>query len=173
MYCLVSVPWFSNLSWTIFCWTETWNSSSSNSLANLAFFFFFFLLLLLWPEMEEVNKLDYFTLHHITSYAVCIRDLDKLNLIWRFDFRLNPIFATATAASKNTTSFKNSQKYPKRIISLLLSRFSLNPWYTLQFNTNMTLNVFYFINIVNYVTVPSPEVNPSKLCFYSSSDSCC
>ena len=110
---------------------------------------------------------------YITSNAVCISDLDKLRLIWRFDFRLNPIFATATAASKNTTSFKNSQKYPKRIISLLLSRFSLNPWYTLQFNTNMTLNVFYFINIVNYVTVPSPEVNPSKLCFYSSSDSCC
>ncbi len=37
---------------------------------------------------------------------VCIRDLDKLNFIWRFDFRLELIFNTAPAASKNIAHFK-------------------------------------------------------------------
>jgi hypothetical protein len=61
--------------------------------------------------------------------TACIRDLDKLNLIWRFDFRLKPIFATASASSKSTS--KRGQKWPKLIISLLLTMFSLSPWRTL------------------------------------------
>ena len=46
-------------------------------------------------------------------YAVWIRDLDKLNLIWWFDFILNPIFPSAPAASTNTPHFKSGQKWPK------------------------------------------------------------
>ncbi len=42
-------------------------------------------------------------------WTVCLRDLDKLNLI-RFGFRLESIFITAPAALKNTTQFKRDQK---------------------------------------------------------------
>ena len=42
----------------------------------------------------------------INMPVVCIRDLDKLNLIWW----LEPIFDTAHVASKNITCFKNVQK---------------------------------------------------------------
>ena len=38
---------------------------------------------------------------------MCIRDLDTINLIWQLDFRLEPIFDTAPAASKNATYFKS------------------------------------------------------------------
>ena len=38
---------------------------------------------------------------------------DKLNLIWRFDFSLEPIFATAQAALEHIDHFKSGQKRPK------------------------------------------------------------
>ena len=46
--------------------------------------------------------------------TVCIRDLDKLNLV-KFAygglvFKLEPIFATAPAASKNDACFKGGEK---------------------------------------------------------------
>ena len=41
------------------------------------------------------------------------RDLYKTNLIWQFDLRLEPIFATASAASKKETHFKSSSKWPE------------------------------------------------------------
>ena len=41
---------------------------------------------------------------------VCIRDLDKLNLIWWFDIRLEPIFATAPAAPKMLLASKVTKK---------------------------------------------------------------
>ena len=44
--------------------------------------------------------------------TVCIRDLDKFNLIWQFDFNLKQIFALAPAASKSATHFKSDQKWP-------------------------------------------------------------
>ena len=40
---------------------------------------------------------------------VCIRDSDMLYLIWRYDFRLKVIFATA---SNHTTCFKRGQIWP-------------------------------------------------------------
>ena len=42
----------------------------------------------------------------INIYTVCIGDLDKLYLIWWFDLRLKPSFATAPAASKKYTSLR-------------------------------------------------------------------
>ena len=50
---------------------------------------------------------------HRCKNTMCIRVLDELNLIWRFDLWLDPIFATAAAASKNTTRFKSYQKWSK------------------------------------------------------------
>ena len=46
--------------------------------------------------------------------TVCIRDLDKLNLVklayGGLVFKLEPIFATAPAASKNDACFKGGEK---------------------------------------------------------------
>ena len=56
-------------------------------------------------------------------------DLDKLNLIWWFNFRLDSIFATASASSKNTIHLKSSQKDPKKITLLHLSWLILNPFH--------------------------------------------
>ena len=51
------------------------------------------------------------------TVSLCIRDLDKLNLIWRFDFRHEPIFTTTTTlAALEKHFFKKRSK----IISLLL-----------------------------------------------------
>ena len=59
--------------------------------------------------------------------AVRIMNLDKLNLIWWFDFRLETIFTTASVVSENATHNKTGQNDPKIIISLLLPRLSFNP----------------------------------------------
>ena len=48
-----------------------------------------------------------------TTYTVCIKDIEYLNLIWLFEFMLKPTFATALAFSKNITHFKSNQKWPK------------------------------------------------------------
>ena len=53
-----------------------------------------------------IRDLDTF---NCCSSTVCIRYLDKLNMIWQFDFRLEPVFATA--------HFKSDQKL--NIINLL------------------------------------------------------
>ena len=44
---------------------------------------------------------------------MCIKDLKKLNLIWRFDFRLEPGFAAASAFPENSAYFKSGQKWLK------------------------------------------------------------
>ena len=44
-----------------------------------------------------------------SNCIVYIKDLDKLNLIWQFDVRFEPIFTTTLAAAKNTSYFKSSQ----------------------------------------------------------------
>ena len=43
----------------------------------------------------------------------CLRDLDKFNLIWWFDFKLNHIFTTAPAASKILLASKVVKSDPK------------------------------------------------------------
>ena len=55
--------------------------------------------------------------------TMCIKDYDKLKLIWRFDFRLYPIFTTAAAASENLAHFKNGQKRPLKIIIEIFTKF--------------------------------------------------
>ena len=35
---------------------------------------------------------------NVKAHTLCIRDFDKLNLIWQFDFRLEPIFDIALLA---------------------------------------------------------------------------
>ena len=37
---------------------------------------------------------------------MCLRDLDERDFIWRFDFKLKPIFGTAPAPSKKSARFK-------------------------------------------------------------------
>ena len=51
------------------------------------------------------------------------KDLDKLNLIWWFDFRLKPIFAFALATSKNITYFVSGEKLPKNNHLASLTKF--------------------------------------------------
>ena len=85
-------------------------------------------LLNLWDVSYQKRRHQRPCVSGIWTITECIRDLNKLNLIWRFDIRLGPIFATAPAASKNTTYFKNDSEI---VTSLVLPRLSLNPWYTL------------------------------------------
>ena len=50
-----------------------------------------------------VNNKDHkikFPLHFKQGSTLCIGDLDKLNLIWWFDYWLQPTFANVQAASK-------------------------------------------------------------------------
>ena len=54
---------------------------------------------------------------------MCIRDLDKLNLIWKFDSR--PIFATTPAALKILLTLKVVKTDSKAIISLFFHRGSV------------------------------------------------
>ena len=49
----------------------------------------------------------------LTYYTMCIRDLENLNMIWRLDFKHEPIFATTPATSKNTTHFNSCQMWPE------------------------------------------------------------
>ena len=42
----------------------------------------------------------------LSNVFVCIRDLNKINLMWWLDFRLKPNFVTATAASKMLLTLK-------------------------------------------------------------------
>ena len=46
----------------------------------------------------------------INIYTVCIGDLDKLYLIWWFDFKLEPISGNDSAAPKIVAQFKSGQK---------------------------------------------------------------
>ena len=58
----------------------------------------------------KIGRLERFTPKF--ENTVCIRDLDKLNLIWQFDFNLKQIFAPALAASESATHYKSDQKWP-------------------------------------------------------------
>ena len=44
-----------------------------------------------------------------SNCTVYIKDLDKLNWIWQFDVRFEPIFTTILATTKNTNCFKSSK----------------------------------------------------------------
>ena len=64
----------------------------------------------------------------ILDSTVCIRDLNKLNLIWRFDFRLKPIFPIAPPAPRKIfLTLKVVKSDPKLITSLILPKLSINP----------------------------------------------
>ena len=55
------------------------------------------------------------------SYSICVKDLEKFNLIWWFDFRIEPIFPTAQAALKILFASKVVRK-DQKIITLLYCR---------------------------------------------------
>ncbi len=54
----------------------------------------------------------------LLHYTVCFTDLGKLNLLKRVDYKLEPMFAAAPAASKNEAPFKCGQNLLKMIILL-------------------------------------------------------
>jgi len=57
----------------------------------------------------------------------CIRDIDKLKLLWWLDFRLKQFIAIAPTVPIYTFQFKKWSKVnPKRNFYLCLPRFSLN-----------------------------------------------
>ena len=82
------------------------------------------------------------------SVFVDQEDLDKLNLIWWFDFRIEPIFATF---QKNLPISKVVKSDPKGIMLLLLSRYSLNLRYLYKKNKNKIKN-FVTQNVTNLWT---------------------
>ncbi len=59
---------------------------------------------------------------------MCFRDLAKLNLLWWFNYKLEPIFDTAPAALKNEARVKSGQNWPK---NNCLATYDLNPWNSL------------------------------------------
>ena len=59
--------------------------------------------------------------------TMCIRELDLINLILWFDFRLDPIFATTPVAPKILLASKMVKSDKKITIYLILPRFSPNP----------------------------------------------
>jgi len=63
----------------------------------------------------------------VMSCTESFTDLGKLNFRWWFGFRLEPIFNTAPAASKNKASFKRGQIDSKISNSVV----NLNTWRTL------------------------------------------
>ena len=85
------------------------------------------LLLAFGQQMLAAKSTSY------TCSTVCIRDLDKLNLVCGFDFWLELIFCYYP---KKYCSFQQwSKKHPNIINSLLLAWLSLNPWYTTEMIT--------------------------------------
>ncbi len=52
---------------------------------------------------------QYFSLQNVIQYTVCFRDLAKLNLPVVVQFKLETIFDTAPAASKNKACFKSGR----------------------------------------------------------------
>ena len=63
-------------------------------------------------EIETDNRVENNKWHRSKIYgaSMCIKGLDRINLIWWFNFRIEPSFASAPAASKNILYFKNCQK---------------------------------------------------------------
>ena len=64
---------------------------------------------------------------------MCIRGLDKPDLFWPFDFKSEPIFATAQDYPTNITHFKSGQKWSNKNPLVTYTKVSLNRWYTLPY----------------------------------------
>ena len=100
---------------------------------NPGFLFFFHSSRLSWadnllfPYSSDNTSLSY--LLHFSLSTVCINDLGKLNSVCRCSgFKAWANFCDLhSRPNKNVTHFKSDTKI---IISLLLPRLSLNPWYT-------------------------------------------
>ena len=69
---------------------------------------------------------------------MCIRDLDKPNLIWRFDFRPQATFPSVPVTSKNTTQINIVVKYEH---SIIIPRFSRRQWFTLDARESMHIHI--------------------------------
>ena len=77
----------------------------------------------------------------------CVADLGQLNLIWRFDFRLEPIFATPRAASKNITRFKSG-----RFLVMILLKIN---------STTVISLIFSFVYLI-YITTFSSYIESGQ-----------
>ncbi len=95
-----------------------WNSAKANISSSPS-------TPLLWLRCQFANASDSSTQFYNT---VCFRDLAKLNCLWWFDFKLEPIFDTSPAASKNEAHVKSGQNWPK---NNRLATYNLNPWNSL------------------------------------------
>ena len=91
-------------------------------------FFFINKTVILYYSTQKFGMLIYYGMvyseiprYNMSHHTMCIRDLDKLNLIWWFNFRVE------TISPQKNTGFKRDSKI---IIWLLFPRLSLNPWYT-------------------------------------------
>ena len=70
-------------------------------------------------DLEDQNKSKFQECVNHTTIA-CIRDLNKINLIWQYDFRLESIFLIVdVAAPKILLASKVANSDPKFIILLL------------------------------------------------------
>ena len=59
-------------------------------------------------ESSKNVKNSYYTISY--KDTLCIKDLDNFNMLWWFDFRLEPIFTTAPATPTNVAHFESGQR---------------------------------------------------------------
>ena len=95
-------------------WWQNWMKISTQTIKHRKQFFLWKLTI---SERSKVNK-------HST---VCIRDLDKLNLVRWFGFRLEQILLLSQPPL-NFNGFKTDQNHVTTLSSL-----SLNPWFVWEF----------------------------------------
>jgi len=86
-----------------------------------------------WPKnyVTLFQRVSILGRHDILLSAVCIRDLEKLNLIRRFWFCPNCL--------KKTTNYFKCVKCDPKIILYFIPRFALNPWY-IQYHRKTNYN---------------------------------
>ena len=83
-----------------------------------------------WKQQANPNRIEY-GIEFCQNRFLGAFQIHNHNLIWRFDFKLDPIFAYVPADSKISAKFlKSGQKWPANN-NLNSSRLSLNSYYTL------------------------------------------
>jgi hypothetical protein len=99
---------------------------------------------ILWINAETQKK------KHTTARAYK-KNVDKLNLIWQFNFRLKLIFATASAIQKYIDHFKSGQKWPENDLCHLrrnLRRHKIKAKYSQPFMHFMSKSVKWITNSI-------------------------
>ena len=80
-------------------------------------------------------------------HTVCIRDLDKINLIWQFGLGQFPLLP-----QKIVLASKAAKSDPRKFIPLYLPRLSLNHWYT------------RWMSMENSISGSKTQHNPENAC---------